>query len=136
MKKCIAYLAVLQYVAKPVGIDSSINDWLGFVNLHQLEKLTNANKNEIWIRLGETANRHFNTLLKQVSFQKLLKCALSLNCCYSTWQISPKKITINKLYAPCAHCNITYESQKQKKLHKPTKQKKLHKILKARGMVK
>lgn len=56
-----------------------------------------------------------------VFFQKLLKCALSLNCYYSTWQINPKKITINKFYAPCAHCNITYESQKQKKLHKPPK---------------
>lgn len=64
--------------AKPVGIDSSMNDRLGFVNLHQLEKLTNANKNETWIRLGETANRHFDTLLKQVSsvFSKTFKMCI------------------------------------------------------------
>lgn len=44
IKKYIAYLPDLQYVVKPVGIDNSINERLGFVNLHQLEKLTNANE--------------------------------------------------------------------------------------------
>lgn len=33
-------------------------------------------------------------------FQSSLKCTLPLNHYYCTWQINPKKITINKFYDP------------------------------------